>query len=275
MTARQPAKPMRQPSSEPLRQTLREAALSAAEIFHGDANLVHGPISFKLSNEAVPTSGYSINLLRVPDGQNGFRDIDEEALKAVKLVLVACMDQRQIADLVDKVKKQHSDFKDEEILVISMGGGIVQTDSEKGQRDTALRAMLSYIVDVAEQPIHIVATAHTSDITSPTSGPCGGITYMADGKIAERVTNPQTRARIAEEYLLRDESTQSYELAETAEVAVASTYAIISDLQTQYADKAPTAEVLVVVPNDQTKTVRQVHTQPVESGKLTLSQILV
>ncbi len=273
MTAEHPAKPMK-PSSEPLRPTLREAALSASEAFHADAGLVHGQISFGLSNEPVARSGYSINLLRIPDGQGGFRDIDEQAIKGVKLVLVACMDQRQIADLVDKVKAQYQDIKDDEILVISMGGGIVQTDSEKGQRESALNAMLSYVVDTSEQPVTIVATAHTSDLTNPDSNPCGGITHMAGGRISEKVTDRAIKTRIAETHQLLDHSTQSYELGETAEVAVASTYAMLSSLKTQFPNKATTAEVLVVVPNDQTKTVRRIHTQPIESGKLTLSQML-
>jgi hypothetical protein len=139
-------------------------------LFTLDQNLVHGDISIESSLIApAPYGTYSI---RLPNDE-----LDPAALAKIRVILWTCMDRRTIRPVYEQLRT-HA-IAENEILIISMGGGPIQVGADRTQALTQAFAELAPKLPKLEK---IWAVAHTKV--------CGGVKYFASGRPIVEAVKP-------------------------------------------------------------------------------------
>lgn len=143
----------------------------ALEIFSNDYGLVgHAGDPTVTPFEAPRENAYSLTQLN----DLGEDEIKEQLQGKKWTVFIECMDKRGVRGAYDHLKETNPD-----LLVLSMGGGVVQTDSVRsGEKDyfsargQALTHILNYLAQNAEIE-KVIATGHDCN--------CGACKHYAGG----------------------------------------------------------------------------------------------
>jgi len=228
-------------------------AILAGRAFLGDPNLVHGEVKIQSSHMPPATRGeYSLQVIR--------EDTDVERIRKAKVLVVGCMDKRQAEELYGRVLDGRMSMEDggqrikytpDEIAMITVGGGIVQT----GEREEAMQTMIDFVIDQAPNLQHVVVSAHTSDPRSDESKPCGGITFLNGGKPIAETLSAEVRNDLTSRHAIPHDIFNGPELLATGEVAQRHAADILA-ADTDHPSMR--THVWVVVPNDETHGIRQI-----------------
>lgn len=112
--------------------------------FAADGNLVQGRISLDHSLVSPANVGtYSIRIPRVPESET-----ENEQWKAIKVVLITCMDKDVARPLYDQVRQGLLDgrqYLDNQIATIAVGGGVVQTVERMGALHQLIEAVYAWL----------------------------------------------------------------------------------------------------------------------------------
>lgn len=233
-------------------------AILAGRTFLGDPSLVH-PHSVTIQSSHMPPAErgeYSLQVIR--------EDTNLEHIRRAKVLVVGCMDKRQAAELYNRVLDgrmamedggQRTRFTPDDVVMIAVGGGIVQT----GERQQALQTMTDFVINEAPGLEHLVVSAHTSDPRKQESSPCGGITFLNEGKPITKTLSPETIVDLYNKYNVPLDIFNGPELLATGEVAKRHA----ADILARHADHPRLKQhVWVVVPDDK-NGIRQVFkTEP-------------
>ncbi len=151
------------------------------KLFENDQHLVHGDIS--IADSLTSPAAYGTYSIRLPYPEK----LADEKLAATKIILWSCMDRRVVGPLYDSLLKQ---YKPEEILVISIGGGPIQVGEKAVERIKILREMFIWLSSRMPSLQKIWAVAHT--------GGCGGVKYFCGGHPITEVAKPEIKAEAAQ-----------------------------------------------------------------------------
>lgn len=228
-------------------------AILAGRTFLGDPGLVHGEVRIQSSHMPPATRGeYSLQVIR--------EDTDVARITKAKVLVVGCMDKRQAEELYERALDgrmaledggQRTRFAPDEVVMITVGGGIVQ----KGEREEALKTMIDFVIDQAPGLEHVVVSAHTSDPRSDESKPCGGITFLNGGIPIDQTLSSEVQTDLNSRHSIPHDMFNGPELLATGEVAQRHA----ADILAAHTDHPKMkTHVWVVVPNDETHGIRQI-----------------
>lgn len=134
--------------------------------FENDLSLVGHPQDPKVSIFAPPREWGKYNLTLLP------KDLNEsqvkENLTKVKIIGVTCMDKRVTYEFYQFLAKGHSPTK---VLLISVGGGIVQSGQERKQ---AMKTILTYLSEKTANLNEVVISDHDCR--------CGAVAFWLKAK---------------------------------------------------------------------------------------------
>ncbi|MGH7245870.1 MAG: hypothetical protein ACREGI_02980 [Candidatus Levyibacteriota bacterium] len=247
------------------RPIIPRTVLDAGRTFLGDPGLVHGIVRVQ-SLHMPPAAAGEYSLQIISDGNPTEQQAQMNAIARAKMLVVGCMDKRQAEALY--LKAQTLRYAPEDIVMLTVGGGIIQT--EHSDRERALGTMIDYVVDNASGLETIVLSAHTSDPEHDGSSPCGGVTFLNNGKPIATTLTHREEDRLVDAYQLPDRSLQQLELAATAEAA--SRHA--ADILAKHRDRLGLGSLVwVVVPNDETHGIRQIFTERPDGSRKKLEEL--
>ena len=227
-------------------ETLRVNAIKASKLFLQDIDLIHEDVKIlSIYDPPAERGNYSLHGIMSEERDEKLKN----ALNKAKVVLVSCMDKRIVADLYKKIQKKYN-IKPEEILIVSLAGGIIQTS----KREDALLDIIHYIVNEATSLKSIIFTGHTSDPKKSNSAPCGGVTHFVGKPLKEAVHD-----NISQKRRNANKNISSFEFVATAEMVSTHSYEIISKLKNMLSLDRLRVFAWTVIPNENRENIKIVN----------------
>ena len=148
------------------------------KLFENDQQLVHGEVN--IADSLTPPAAWGTYSIRLPNDS-----LPAEKLTQIKVVLWSCMDRRIVRPLFENLLKDG--YKEQEILIVSMGGGPLQAGED---RTHALKTAFMELQTKLPNLQRVIAVAHT--------GICGGLKHFCGGIPITEVVQAQYKAQAVE-----------------------------------------------------------------------------
>lgn len=126
--------------------------VEAWQAFENDLGLVGHPNDPKMSIFLKPRQKGKYNLALLPKDLNEIQV--KQKLKKIKVIAVTCMDKRMVWDFYTLVGRG---CESEEVLLITVGGGIVQNGSKRRE---AMKNILSFLSENTPNLDQVIVSDH-------------------------------------------------------------------------------------------------------------------